>query len=87
MNVWAAVVGAGALFGLVCAWRLRAFAPAVLLVGIPATAVAGVLGLARDVVSGAMVVLLGVPYWIIFLVLYALGTLERGVRRSSEAEG
>lgn len=87
MNVWAAVVGTVAVVGLLCAWRLRAFASAFLLLGIPATAVAALFGLAGDVVSGALVVLLGVPYWVLFLVLYALGTLESGVRRPSEADG
>lgn len=87
MNVWAAVVGAVAVIGLLCAWRLRVFASAFLILGVPATAVAAVFGLAGDVVSGALVVLLGVPYWVLFLVLYALGTVESGVPRSPEADG
>lgn len=87
MNVWAGVIGGVAVIGLLCAWRLRGFASLLLLVGVPGTAVAAVFGLAADVVSGVMVVLLGVPYWVLFLVLYALGTVERGVRRPSEADG
>lgn len=87
MNLWAAVVGGAAVGGLLCAWRFRRLVPIVLLVGVPLSAIAALRGLATDVISGVLVVLLGVPYWGVFLVLYMLGAAGGGERRPSVGDG
>lgn len=74
MNVVGGVAGLVATLGLLVAWRARqGFAPLFFIVFAPLTLLAVVATLLRDVFAGALTIMLAVPYWGAWMLLYALG--------------
>lgn len=77
MNLTAAVVGILAIAGLVVAWTSpRGIMPVFLAVGVVANAYAVAIGLATQGAPGFLLLMLSVPYWLLWLALFTLGGLR-----------